>query len=185
MVLRFLGLSGSLRTGSFNRMLLAAARDAMPEGATLDVFDGLGELPYYNADVDHDPLPPLVVRLRQLVANADALVIATPEYNYSVPGVLKNAIDWASRPATSSSLIGKPILLMGASTGMVGTARAQASLRISFTFTRSHVLPGPEILVSYAQEKFDAGGHLTDETTRNFVVAGLQRLIEFTRTLQR
>lgn len=173
------GIAGSLRRDSFNRALLRAAVDLAPPGMEIRVFDRLGDVPPYNADVEAQGDPEPVTALKHAISEADALLIATPEYNYSVPGVLKNAIDWASRPPATSVLRGKPAGIIGASTGMAGTARAQLALRQSFVFTQTPVLPGPEVLVARANDKLDAGGRLTDESTRKFLVQHLTALAEW------
>jgi chromate reductase len=182
--LRVLGFSGSLRAGSYNRMLLRAAVELAPEGMEIEVFD-IGGIPLFNEDVEAVGVPAAVEAFRAAIAAADALLIATPEYNHGVPGVLKNAIDWASRPPRGSVLAGKPAALCGASPGMTGTARSQTQLRNSFVFTDTPVLPQPEVLVSRAHEKFDASGRLTDEPTRAFVRRLLQALADWTRRLAR
>jgi chromate reductase, NAD(P)H dehydrogenase (quinone) len=145
----------------------------------ISVFDRLGELPHYNADVDAQGTPEPVAALRTAIHEADALLIATPEYNYGIPGVLKNAIDWASRPSATSVLKGKPTGIMGASPGMSGTARAQLQLRQAFVFTQTYVLQGPEVLVRDARSKFDQEGRLTDEGTRDFLRKHLEALVDW------
>ncbi|HEX5727028.1 MAG TPA: NAD(P)H-dependent oxidoreductase [Longimicrobiaceae bacterium] len=178
--LRFIGIAGSLRADSYNRALLRAAQELAPEGVTVDTFD-LAELPLYNEDLELEGVPDAVQALRTAIREADALLIATPEYNHGIPGVLKNAVDWASRPVSSSALAGKPAAIMGASPGQTGTARAQAQLRQSFVFTRTLALLQPEVLVFRAHEKFDVDGRLTDEPTRRFVRKLLEALVEWTR----
>lgn len=163
--LHFLGIAGSLRRASFNRGLIRAAIDAAPRGISVTAFD-LHDIPMFDADVEADGDPASVADLKRAIGQADALLIATPEYNHCVPGVLKNAIDWASRPPRSSVLSGKPVAVMGASPGRGGTARAQAQLRDGLTYTGSLVLPLPELLVPLAGTKFDDAGDLTDEETR-------------------
>jgi chromate reductase len=133
----------------------------------------------YNADNDGPASPPAVVELRAAVRRADAVLIATPEYNYGIPAVLKNAIDWLSRPPSDSPLVNKPTAIMGASGGVVGTARAQQQLRLILTGTRTPVMLPPEILVGTAQEKFDAAGRLTDEATRKFLADGLRSFVDW------
>jgi chromate reductase len=167
------GLAGSVRRGSFNRSLLKAAKDLAAPRLQIQMLD-IGDLPLYNQDLESIGIPAVVARLRSAVRDADALLIATPEYNHCVPGVLKNALDWLSRPPHASALQGKPTALMGASTGMTGTARAQEQVRQSLVFTNSPALLQPEMLVSYADAKFDAAGRLTDGTTRQFLVEFLQ-----------
>lgn len=184
---RVLGIAGSLRAGSYNRALLRAAIELAPEGMSISAFDRIGDLPHYNADVDGGDsaakeLEP-VHALRDAIRAADALLIVTPEYNYGIPGVLKNAIDWASRPAATSALKGIPAGIMGASIGVVGTARAQLALRQAFVFTQTYALAAPEVLVSSAAQKFDAELKLTDEATRKFVREHLVRLEEWSRRL--
>jgi chromate reductase len=127
--MRVLGISGSLRSGSYNTRLLRQAGELLPGGVELEAFDGLRDLPPYDADEDGKPAPEAVQRLREAIGSADALLIATPEFNSSVPGVLKNAIDWASRPFPDNALRGKPALVIGASTGMFGAVWAQAETR--------------------------------------------------------
>src|SRR5688500_5787480 len=158
-----LGIAGSLREASYNRGLLRAAAELLPEGMELEVYT-LDGLPFYNADVEAEGIPAIVQQLKDRVDAADALLIATPEYNYSVPAVLKNAIDWMSR-APKNVLDGKPIALMGASIGNFGTARVQLHLRQIFVFTGSLVMVKPLVHVIRAKELFDERGNLTDETT--------------------
>lgn len=178
--LEILGISGSLRGGSYNRKLLQEAVRMAPAGMSITLYDGLGSIPPYNEDVEAEGLPESVAHFKRLIAEADGILVATPEYNYSVTGVLKNAIDWASRPAGESPLEGKPAAVIGASPGMGGTARAQLSLRNSFVFTRTPVLPGPEVLVTRAHEQFD-DGHLKSPDTRKFLLDLLERFEVFAR----
>jgi chromate reductase len=179
MKLRVLGVAGSLRANSFNRALLRAAIELAPDGMTIAIFDGLAAIPPYNADVEAQGDPPPVAAWKSAIAAADALLIATPEYNYGVPGVLKNAIDWASRPPGKSVLNGKPAAMMGATPGGTGTARAQLALRQSFVFTDTRALLRPEVLVARAHEKIDAAGRLTDATTRSLVAQLLAALADW------
>jgi chromate reductase len=176
-------VAGSLRTASYNRGLLRAAVELAPEGLVIRVFERLGDIPPYNEDVEKSGDPEPVKALKAAIREADALLFATPEYNYSVPGVLKNAIDWASRPPRDSCLNGKPAAIMGASSGTSGTARAQLALRQSFVFTQTLALVKPEVLVFSAKEKFDAEGRLTDEKTRERVAKLLKALQEWTARL--
>jgi chromate reductase, NAD(P)H dehydrogenase (quinone) len=155
-----------------------------PEGMEIRIFGRMAEIPLYNGDVEAMGDPEPVQALKRAIAEADALLVATPEYNFGVPGVLKNAIDWASRPAGHSVLAGKPAAIMGASPGVVGTARAQLQLRQAFAFTNTPTVLQPEVLVSRAHEKFDAEGRLVDETTRGFVGALLQALAGWTNRMQ-
>ena len=177
-ITRVLGFAGSLRLGSYNRSLLRAARELAPEGMTIDIFD-LASIPLYNADVEAQGDPEPVAAFKTAIRHANALLIACPEYNHGVPGVLKNAIDWASRPPRTAALDRKPLALIGASPGMTGTARGQSQLRQAFVFTNSYALPQPEMLVAHAQEKFDDQGRLTDENTRDFLRRMLGALAEW------
>ena len=171
------GIIGSLRKGSYNRGLMMAAIDAA-KGAGLDVriFDRLAEIPVYNADDDTDEMrPEPVTALKQAISEAAGLVIATPEYNYSIPGGLKNAFDWASRPAVKSPLNRKPAAIMGASTGISGTIRAQLALRQAFLFTDTFALLQPEVLIPKCADRFDANGNLTDQSTRDLIARQMQK----------
>ena len=159
--MRILGIAGSLREGSYNRSLLRAARELMPEGVEL-VEHEIGTLPFYDGDVEAAGDPEAVIRFKQAIRDAHALLIATPEYNRGVPGVLKNAVDWASRPPLGSPLTGKPVAIMGATTGRGGTARAQEQLRAALEFSRATVLEQPEVLVPEAFMRFDEQGELVD-----------------------
>jgi chromate reductase len=182
--LTFLGVAGSLRSASYNRGLIRAAVDVAPAGVRVVPYD-LDALPMFNADVEVDGDPPAVADFKRAIGAADALLIATPEYNHCVPGVLKNAIDWASRPPRRSVLTGKPVAIMGASTSGGATARAQAHLRDGLAYTNGFVLPLPEVLVGLAREKFDDAGNLTDPGTREEVRDLLVSLAAWTLRLQR
>jgi chromate reductase, NAD(P)H dehydrogenase (quinone) len=164
---KILGFCGSLRVNSYNAAALRAAGELLPDGTTLETFD-IAPIPLYNEDVRAKGLPPAVLAFRERIAAADALLIVTPEYNYSVPGVLKNAIDWASRPP-EQPFDGKPVAIMGASPGMLGTARAQYHLRQMFVFLNAHLLNKPEVMIAAAPTKFDDRGRLTDEKTREMI----------------
>jgi chromate reductase len=163
--MKLLGIAGSLREGSYNRSLLRAARELLPEGVELVEFD-IGSLPFYDGDLEAAGDPEPVAALKDAIRDADALLIATPEYNRGVPGVLKNAVDWASRPPLGSPLAGKQVALMGASTGRGGTALAQQQLRQALEFPRAAVLDEPEVLVPEAYMRFDEHGELADEGVR-------------------
>ena len=179
--MRVLGIAGSLRSGSYNRGLLEAARQLAPPSMTIDRFD-LDAIPLYNADLDADGKRPAEVeRLKKAIAAADAVLMVTPEYNHSVPGVLQNAIDWASRPGLKSPLAGKPAGLMGASAGAIGSARGQQQLKLVLMSTLALVMPHNGVSVGQAKEKFDASGSLTHEPTRQFVAAYLNELDAWTR----
>ncbi len=172
------GIAGSLRRGSYNRALLRAAAELAPPSLHVVVHD-LSTIPLYDGDLESAGVPGSVVDLREAVRRADALLIATPEYNHGVPGVLKNTIDWLSRPPRGSALNGKPAAVMGASPGMTGTARAQAQLRQAFVFTNTYALLQPEVLVGRAHEKFDGDGRLTDTATREFLVTLLGQFADW------
>lgn len=161
--MHILGISGSLRQGSLNTAALRSCAALLPDGVTFSLAD-LAAVPLYNEDLRVQGLPPSVQQLREQIKAADAIVIATPEYNYSFPGVLKNAIDWASRPP-EQPFDGKPIALIGATPGGLGTSRAQYQLRQVFIYLNGHVLNRPEVMISAAPSKFDADGKLVDETT--------------------
>ena len=176
-----LGIAGSLRLQSYNRAALRAATELVPEGATIDTFE-LDGIPGFNQDEEQNP-PAKVVELKRRIREADAILIVTPEYNYSVPGVLKNAIDWASRPYGDSAWNGKPAAIMGASIGAIGTARAQYHLRQMMVFLNMFPINQPEVMIGNAQGRFDAEGNLTDETTKDFIRQLLQNLVEWTRRI--
>jgi chromate reductase len=167
------GFAGSLRQGSYNRALLRAAQKLAPEGMAITIHD-LIEVPLYNGDVEAQVDPTSVAAFKRAIASADGVLMATPEYNHGVPGVMKNAIDWASRPPRGAPLNQKPVGLIGASPGMTGSARGQSQLRQAFEFTNSYCMPQPEVLVFRAHEKFDASGELTDEGTAKFLRAYLE-----------
>jgi chromate reductase, NAD(P)H dehydrogenase (quinone) len=173
--IRIVGIAGSLRKGSYNRSLLNAAGSLLPEGATLEIAE-IGDLPLFNSDVLDAGLPDSVNTLGQVIAGADAVLIVTPEYNYSVPGVLKNAIDWVSRHP-SQPLQGKPVAIMGASMGNLGTARAQYHLRQILVFLDAHPINKPEVMVGGAHTKFDGEGTLNDDATAEFVRKLLESLV--------
>lgn len=178
--LNVIGLVGSLREGSYNRALLRAAQGLAPESMDITLFD-IAPIPMYNADLDNDEQRPAPVeRLKRAVDEADAMLIATPEYNHGIPGVLKNAIDWASRPAGRSPMKGKTAAIMGAATGMWGTIRAQMHLRDVLAATGTYVVLKPEVLVRGVRDKFDDDLRLTDEPTRKFIRQLLENLAEQT-----
>ena len=179
-MLRILGVAGSLRAGSLNRSLLRAAVALAPEGMAIELFD-LNDVPLYNGDVEAAGDPPSVAAFKQAIAAADGVLMATPEYNHGVPGVMKNAVDWASRPPREAPLGGKPVGLIGASPGQTGTARGQSQLRQAFEFTNSYCMPQPELLVFKAHEKFDAEGRLTDAATAEYLQRYLAAFGEWAR----
>jgi len=179
--IRMLGIAGSLRLESYNRAALKAATQLVPQDASLEVFE-LDGIPGFNQDEEKNP-PAKVGELKRRVRDAHAILIVTPEYNYSVPGVLKNAIDWASRPYGDSAWAGKPVAIMGASIGTIGTARAQYHLRQSFVFLNMFPVNQPEVMIGNAAERFDSAGNLKDETTRKLIRQLLTNLVEWTRRI--
>jgi chromate reductase, NAD(P)H dehydrogenase (quinone) len=176
---KILGIAGSLRKQSYNRGLLQVALEMAPAGCSLEVFD-LEGIPLYNQDHE-TKLPPAVVQLKAKVRAADAILIATPEYNYSIPGVLKNALDWGSRPYGDSAWDNKPVALMGASPALQGTSRSQYHLRQVFVYLNMHPLNRPELMVASAQDKFDQNGKLTDPKARQKVGELLVALVAHAR----
>jgi chromate reductase len=178
-----LGFAGSLRKDSYNKSLLRAAQEMVPEDATLEIFD-LEKIPSFNQDLEKQP-PEKVKEFKTKIRAADAILIATPEYNYSIPGVLKNAIDNASRPYGDNAFDGKPVAIMGASIGMLGTARAQYHLRQSMVFLNMYPLNQPEVMVPFAQEKIDQNGKLTDQKTREKIKELLVALVLWTKKLKK
>jgi chromate reductase len=174
--MRVLGISGSLRRDSHNTKLLRAASDLLPPSAQLEIFDGLADVPPYNEDEDVDPAPPAVQRLREAIAGADAVLIATPEYNASIPGHLKNALDWASRPFPDNAFRGKPVAVIGASTSMFGAVWAQAELRKVLGAIGARVIDR-ELPISTAEEAFDAQFQLVDDEHRERLAEILMELL--------
>lgn len=181
--MHFVGISGSLRQGSTNTALLNAVRSLVPEGVRFTKAD-IGALPLFNSDLEaHGPVP-AVQMFREQLRDADAIVIASPEYNYSVPGVLKNALDWASR-GKDSPLQNKPVAIMGASPGAFGTVRMQMHLRQVFLFNNMQPVNKPEVFVGQAPSKFDAAGHLTDERTIELIRQQMTALTELVVSARR
>ena len=162
--MKILGFCGSLRNDSFNRKLLLAAEKCLPEGVRLESFD-CGHVPLYNSDLDGERKPEPVARLLESIRGCDAMLFATPEYNFSIPGVLKNTLDWASRPAYASVMVHKPTAIISGSKGLVGGARMQSHLKQVLGSTLSRIYPSPEFLVPQVQDKFDADGNLADPAT--------------------
>ena len=179
-----LGIAGSLRQRSYNKAVLRAAAEMLPEGMTMEIFD-IGEIPLYNEDLEAQGDPAPVQHLKARLRAANALLIATPEYNYSMPGVLKNTLDWASRPPPTSALSEKPLAIVGASSGPWGTARAQLALRQSAVFLNLHPMNRPVLQILHAEAKFDADLKLTDETTRQHLRAMLAAFAVWARRLNR
>jgi len=180
--IKILGISGSLRKGSFNTSTLRAAQALAPEDAKIEIFD-LAGIPIFNQDEDTNP-PQRVAEFKKMIREAGAILFVTPEYNYSIPGPLKNAIDWASRPYGDNAWNGKPVAIMSASTGMFGGARAQYHLRQCFVFLNMMAVNQPEVTIPSAQNKFDGNGNLTDETSKGLIKQLLQNLVTLTRTLK-
>ncbi|QBD81975.1 NAD(P)H-dependent oxidoreductase [Ktedonosporobacter rubrisoli] len=178
------GIVGSLRQKSYNKWALQAAAHELPAGAELEIIS-IADLPMYNQDLEEAGDPAVVQAFKEKLREADAVLIATPEYNYSVPGVLKNALDWASRPTGKSVLTGKPVAIMGASYGPYGTVRAQMSLRQSLGYINAFSLNKPDVFITYADQKFAADGDLRDVKTREQIRALLEALVEWTRLLAR
>jgi len=170
-----LGFAGSLRKGSYNKALLRAAGELLPAGSSLEIFD-LEGIPPFNQDLEVSP-PDKVKEFKSRIRAASAVLIVTPEYNFSVPGVLKNAVDWASRPHGDSVWPGKPLALMSASTGMLGGSRAQYHLRQTLLFLDVRAITKPEVFVTFSGQKFDDTGKLTDQTTRGVVADLLKALV--------
>jgi chromate reductase, NAD(P)H dehydrogenase (quinone) len=179
--IRILGIAGSLRRQSYNRALLRAAAQLAPEGAAIDIYE-IDGIPGFSEDDEQDP-PAKVVELKRRIREADAVLFVTPEYNYSVPGVLKNSIDWASRPYGDSAWAGKPAAIMGATIGATGTARAQYHLRQIMVFLNMFPINQPEVLIANAHERFDADGNLTDEKTKEYIRQLVQSLVDWTRRI--
>jgi chromate reductase len=177
-----LGISGSLRRDSYNSAALRVAQEIAPDGVKIAIAD-ISAIPLYNDDVRLSGLPPSVVHLVEEIATADAVLIATPENNYSIPGVLKNTIDWVSK-AEHQPFSRKPVAIMGASMGMFGTARSQYDLRKVFVFLNAHVLNQPEVMIGTAQTRFDADGRLTDEKTRALIGKQIVALKEWAMRLR-
>jgi len=182
-VIRIAGIAGSLRRNSYNKSVLRAAAKLAPKGSSLDLLD-LDGIPGFNEDLEQD-FPPHAREFKVRVKAADAILIVTPEYNYSIPGLLKNAIDWASRPYGDSAWNAKPVAIMGASVGMLGTARAQYHLRQTFVFLNMFPLNQPEVMIANAAEKFDGHGNLTDAKTEQKIKELVDALVEWTTQLKK
>jgi len=177
-----LGFAGSIRKDSYNRAILRAAAGLVPANAELSIFD-LEGIPPFNQDLEKEP-PEKVKDFKAKIRAAEAILISTPEYNYSIPGVLKNAIDWASRPYGDNVLEGKPVAVMGASIGMLGTARAQYHLRQCFVFLNMYPVNRPEVMVPFAHEKIDKDGRVTDPKTLELIRELLVSLVDWTLFLK-
>jgi len=180
---RIFGFAGSLRKSSYNKTLLRSAGELLPNNVELEIFD-LDSIPLFNQDLEQQ-LPAKVKEFKIKIKTADALLIASPEYNYSIPGVLKNAIDWASRPYGDNAFEDKPVAIMGASGGMLGTARAQYHLRQSCVFLNMHPVNRPEVMVPFAKDMIDKNGNLTDEHTRAKIKDLIESLVVWTHRLKK
>lgn len=179
--IRIFGFAGSLRKESYNKGILRAAADLLPIETELEVFD-LEGIPLFSQELELNP-PVKVREFKEKIEAADALLIATPEYNYSIPGVLKNAIDWGSRPYGDSSFDEKPVAIMGASIGSFGSSRAQYHLRQSCVFLNMHLLNKPEVMIGNVNEKFDSSGNLADEKTKEIIKLLLANLAAWSRKI--
>ena len=177
-----LGFAGSLRKGSYNKALLRTALQLLPKDAKLEIFDIEG-IPLFNQDMEKQ-MPEKVKEFKAKIKGADAILVATPEYNYSMPGVLKNAIDWASRPYGDNSFEGKPVAIMSASPGMFGGARAQYHLRQTLVFLDMHPVNKPEVMVPFAHEKVNEQGIIADAKTREKIKDLLESMVAWTRKLK-
>jgi chromate reductase len=178
-----LGFAGSLRKNSYNKALLRVAMELVPKNAKLEIFD-LEGIPPFNQDLE-SRMPEKVKGFKAKIKAADAILIATPEHNYSIPGILKNAIDWASRPPGDNSFEGKPVAIMSASPGTLGGARAQYHLRQVLVSFNMHAINRPEVIVASVEEKIDENGDLTDEKTRKRIRQLLESLVNWTKRLKK
>ena len=181
--MKIIAILGSLRKASFNRMLLNAAIELTPADMTIEIAD-ITKFPLYNQDVENVGVPDAVKKLQEQIRSADGVLFVSPEYNYSMSGVLKNAIDWASRPPKENPFNGKPCAMMSASTGMMGGSRAQYHLRQSCVFVNLIPMNKPEVIVMKAQEKFDADGKIIDEATRKVVATFMQSFKDWTARMK-
>lgn len=181
--IKILGIGGSLRKGSFNKSLLFAAKEMCPETAEVEIYERLSEFPPYNQDIEAQGIPEVVKDFKQKIREADAILISSPEYNYTIPGFLKNAIDWASRPITDNPFDNKPVALMSAATGMLGGSRMQYHMRHLLVYLNMHPLNKPEVIVSFARDKIQ-DGKVTDEHTRDKIKQLLEALIDWTQRIK-
>lgn len=181
--MRVLGIAGSTRKGSFNMSAMRAMKNIAPEDVEIEIFDNLGEILPFNQDLENDP-PEVIIELKKKIRESDGIIFATPEYNYSVPGVLKNAIDWASRPYGDNAFDGKPAAIIGASISMTGTARAQYHLRQMMVFLNMFPLNRPEVMIPMAQDKFNEEGNITDEHTKEKLNECLLAFIDWIKKLR-
>ncbi len=181
-IVRILGISGSLRPNSLNSAALRAAQQLVPDGTTIEIYEGIGTFPYYDDELAANAFPPAVAEFKERIRAADGVLVVTPEYNHGIPGVLKNALDWGTRPVGDSAWAEKPFAMMGVATGQNGTARAQVQLRAYATAMNLFMLPRPEVLIGNARGKFDADLNFTDEAGRQFMQ---QHLIAFSAWIRR
>jgi chromate reductase len=181
--MKILGIAGSLRNGSYNLHALRAAQKLVPPNTELEIVT-LHGIPPFSEDDEQNP-PASVTEFKKKITEADAILFATPEYNYSIPGVLKNAIDWASRPYGQSAWTGKPVAVMGASAGNLGSARAQYHLRQTFVFLDMYAVNQPEVMIGSAYQKFDQEGNLGDEKAKEMIARLLQALVDWTKRLNK
>lgn len=181
--IKILGIAGSIRKESFNRSLLREAQKQVPENAEMEIFELDADIPGFNQDDEQNP-PQIIADFKKKIKEADAILFVTPEYNYSVPGILKNAIDWASRPYGQNAFDGKAAAIMGASIGNIATARAQYHLRQIFVFLNLHAVNQPEVMVN-ASESFDDSGNLTNDKTKELMRKQLQALVELAKKVKR
>lgn len=175
-----LGIAGSLRENSYNKLLLKAASKLLPLGARLEIFE-IDKIPLYNQDIEATAFPEEVMELKRRIESANALLISTPEYNRSYPGVLKNAIDWASRPYGHNSFDGKPTAVISASTGLFGGIAAQDHLKQVLLALNTRLIPQPAVIVSTVQQKIDQRGNILDPNTRQFLLQLIANLVDLTR----
>jgi chromate reductase len=180
--IRILGFAGSLRKNSYNKLLLRAAASLLPESAQLELFD-IGEIPLYNQDTEERGIPGIVQRFKEKIESADAILITTPEYNHSYPGVLKNAIDWASRPYGHNSFDGKPVAVMSAAPGIFGGVAAQDQLKQVLIALNMRLVAQPAVIIASADCKFDLNNELTDADAKQFMKQLLANLVDLTRKL--
>ncbi len=180
--LKILALSGSNRRGSFNTALLHNAKTLVSPGVSIDIYQGLNDLPFYSEELDGVKLHPEARRLREAIASADGILLAVPEYNFSLTAMLKNSLDWASRPSGNHVLVAKPTAIVGASSSLLGTIRAQLHTREILHALQADVVSRPEVLVAQASHKFNDAGQLTDESTIIFLTQLLDGLVKKIQT---
>jgi chromate reductase len=181
-MINIVGFAGSLRRKSYNKLLLQAGSKLLPESTRLELFD-IDGIPLYDQDTEVLGIPEIVKRFKEKIERADAILISTPEYNHSFPGVLKNAIDWASRPYGHNSFDGKPVAVMSAATGMFGGVAAQDQLKQVLLALNMRLVTQPAVIVTSAQHKFDLDNELTDPDTKQFMKQLLANLVDLTRKL--